>query len=157
MNNVASVKSSSSIIKEWFLTNTFEDGMPKMTSKELAISTGTTDGSASGFMDRAGKAGIAEKVGRKQGQIVWMIDIQKMPEMRVKNKPSHGSIKGRKSSAGRGPSAYLPDENTPKPPEYDPVTVLMECAAYLERARSPLSAYTTEELIDELHSRHHKK
>lgn len=147
-------KSASSKIKEFLEGQTFEDRAGEFTSHELAEKAGTTFGAASGFMHRAWTAGIASKVGRKDGQIAWSIDSQSLSSLKVRKKAGSGSAKG-SHKGGRGSSAHLPDISEKKD-FYDPITALMECASYLETHRTSLSLYTTEELVDELHRRYHR-
>ncbi len=148
-------KSSSSKIKEFLEHQSSpEGGFKEFTSAELAAMTGASFGAASGFMHRLWKSGIASKVGRKEGQVVWSVDAELLSTVHVKKSASAGSRKG-DPKRGRGSSAHLPNISDKKD-FYDPITALMECASYLETHRTSLSLYTTEELVDELHRRYHR-
>lgn len=144
--------SSSSRIKEWML-DADRPSVFNITSKELASKLGVTFGAASGFMSKLVMHDAAEKIGRRDGAVLYRVEKALVDNVKTRLIPTNGSVKGGTKNSHRMKTAGLPDMGAIK--GYDLVNALLEAAAFAETLIPSLADFSTKELIDELHRRTH--
>ncbi len=102
-----------------------------------------TKGGISGFSSKAADAGFLARI---PGSVMTYSLLGNIAEMKVRNMRSNGGAVGRKSShtVYRAPTVKSVQDR------------LLELAAELERARTPLADYSTDDLLSELMRRNSK-